>query len=421
MTFAVHTLGCKTNQAESAEIAAVLAARGHTSVAWSDAADAYIVNTCTVTAAADAKCRAVIRRIRRLHPEAVVAVFGCLSQLKPETVRELGADLVLGTHDRGELPLKLEELWNGTAAAGKTDCATALPRLPGRTRTFMKIQDGCDNSCRYCIIPSARGPSRSVPVEQLLPLLLSLKNCPEVVITGIEISSWGYDLPGHVRLPDCVSALCNARSDIRFRLSSLDPAAVDDAFVSGISGLPNLCPHFHLPLQSGCDATLNRMARRYNTRRYAAALFCLRTAFPDAAVSADLITGFPGEDETEWRQSLSFFESCGFASAHIFPFSRRSGTAAAELPDQNTKEQKKARAGQAAEVAAASARRYAESCIGRVYRVAVEERRASGWTGHAENYCRVFFHAPPSPDLRGQCVGVEIVGCEGADLVGVLV
>ena len=424
--FAVYTLGCKTNQAESAALTAALTGRGHTTVDWAGPADAYIVNTCTVTAASDAKCRAVIRRARRAGPHAIVAVLGCLTQREPEAARVLGADLVLGTRDRAELPSRLEALWrvasgNGQAAADHDHAAvTPLPRLQGRTRTFMKIQDGCDGRCSYCVIPGTRGPSVSTPLRVLLPPLLALENCPEVVVTGIEISAWGQDLPGKPGLAELLAELCGVRPDIRFRVGSLEPAAVGDEFVDRIRHIPNLCPHFHLPLQSGCDATLAKMARRYNTAQYAAALARLRQAFPQAALTTDFIAGFPGEDEARWRQSLDFFTACDFASAHIFPYSRRPNTAAADLPDQNPKAVKKERAAQAAAVAAAAAARYAATCVGRTVAVAAETHRAGIWTGHAENYCRVTFAAPALPDLRRQCALVLITGRDGEKLTGAL-
>ncbi len=413
MLFALHSIGCKANQAEMATLATVLTVRGHRQVDWDMPADAYVLNTCTVTAISDAKCRQAIRRLRRLRPGATLAVMGCLSQVDANAVTALGVDVVLGTDNKEQMPDRLE------LAVGKAvDCTgVAATSAAGRTRAFLKVQDGCSFHCSYCIIPTARGPARSLPLADVLAQVEALTGVREVVVTGIEISSWGADLPGRPPLKGLLTALCRVRPDIRFRLGSLEPRVVTDDWVAAMAALPNVCHHFHLPLQSGCDATLARMARRYNTQQYQQALARLRASFPDAAVTTDFMVGFPGEDDAEWASSLDFFSRCSFADAHIFPYSRRAGTKAAEMAGQLTRAVKKERAARAAAAAAEASSRYAAGCVGSVQQVIFEERKAGCWQGHADNYSLVCVD-DNGVDRRGQCLPVLIEGHDGAVLTG---
>jgi len=290
----------------------------------------------------------------------------------------------------------------------------------GRTRALLKVQDGCDNRCAYCVIPQVRGPARSLPRAEAAAeaARLAAEGYREIVLTGIEISSYGRDLPEHEDLAALVETVCRAAPGVRIRLGSLEPRVATEDFMTRLKVCLNLCPHFHLSLQSGCDGTLKRMERRYDTVRFARSLDLLRQAFPDCAVTTDLIVGFPGETEAEFAQTLSFAETCAFAGMHIFPYSRRAGTLADNMPGQITRAVKRDRAAQAAMLAGKMARAYGLSCVGRVFQVLFEEEDAVGARGHAENYRPVC--CPGAGALRGQIRSVLITGIQGKDLTGTL-
>ena len=314
MKVAIYTLGCKVNQYETQAMEQTLRAKGHQVVEFSDEADAYVVNTCSVTAVSDQKSRQVIHRVQKQHPAAVVAVCGCYPQTHPEDVRKLGADLIAGTGDREGFISLLEE-----AAAGKKNLEAidksferrvfeVLPAggMEGRTRAMLKIEDGCVNFCTYCIIPYARGPVRSLSLEQAVEQTrqLAAEGYREIVLTGIEISSWGHDLKNGQSLIDLLEVLSAAAPEVRLRLGSLEPRTVTGDFCRRAAALPNLCPQFHLSMQSGCDATLKRMNRKYDTARYLESVELLNRWFDRPAVTTDLITGFPEETEEEFAQTL---------------------------------------------------------------------------------------------------------------------
>ena len=307
MRIAIYTLGCKVNQYETQAMEQELAARGHQLVDFEQPADAYIINTCSVTAVSDKKSRQMIRRAKKMNPDAVVAACGCYVQTHTDEAAALGIDLIGGTGQRMEF---LQQLL--TAAEEKQTRVLvddALHRhefeiLPAggqqsRTRAMLKVEDGCRNFCTYCIIPFARGPVRSLPLEAAARQTRQLaeEGYREVVLTGIEISSWGQDLPGEESLIDLLEAVSAAAGEMRVRLGSLEPRTITEDFCRRASALPNLCPHFHLSLQSGCDETLRRMNRRYDTERYDRSVALLRQYFPGMAITTDLIVGFPGETE----------------------------------------------------------------------------------------------------------------------------
>ncbi|MCD7927934.1 MAG: MiaB/RimO family radical SAM methylthiotransferase, partial [Oscillospiraceae bacterium] len=333
MKIAIYTLGCKVNQYETQAMEAELQRRGHALVPFDGPADAYIINTCSVTSVADKKSRSIVRRARRQNGGAVIAVCGCYVQTHADQAAGLGADLLIGTGDHMALLDELERLAGQRPEAApliqvddpfaRRDLE-ALPAggLAGRTRALLKAEDGCSNFCSYCIIPYARGPVRSMPLAlaQAEAARLAAEGCRELVLTGIELSSWGRDLEGRPPLAQLIEGVCAAAPGLRVRLGSLEPRTVTEDFCRRCAGLPNLCPHFHLSLQSGCDDTLRRMRRRYDTRRYLQSVELLRQFFPDCAVTTDLITGFPGETEEEFSQTLRFIEQCAFSSMHIFPY-----------------------------------------------------------------------------------------------------
>ena len=467
MRVAYYTLGCKVNQFETGALERLLADKGHTRTAWEEPADAYVINTCTVTATSDAKSRKAIRAIRRARPGAVVAVRGCLGQASPDALLALGADLVAGTGDMLSFAALLEDAVKvgGARKATVTDAGNfdTFERLSagspgGRTRALLKIQDGCDNCCAYCVIPHVRGPSRSLPPEEAVAeaVRLAALGYREIVLTGIEISSYGRDLCAGDRdlcaggrdlcagdndqrtgdndqcigdrdlcaggrdlcagadLGTLIGRICRTAPDVRVRLGSLAPHAVTKSFVEKIRELPNLCPHFHVSLQSGCDQTLARMNRGYGTARYAAALHALREAFPDGAMTTDLIVGFPGEDEAEFAKTLLFLEQCAFAWVHVFPYSKRADTPASAFHGQVSPYEKKIRAARASALVSQMAHTYARKYIGRTVRVLFEKSQSGGADGHADNYLMVHCPHEDGEALQGRILPVHIEGILGA-------
>ena len=428
MDIAIYTLGCKVNQYETQAMEQELLRRGHTLTAFDGPADAYIVNTCTVTAVSDKKCRNIIRRARKNAPEAVVAVCGCYAQTAPEAVAALGVDLVSGSAGRMAFLDRLEELFqtrgDPVIAVDEALARRDFERLPaggaaGRTRAMLKVEDGCVNFCAYCIIPYARGPVRSLPLEEALEQVqkLGLEGYREVVLTGIEISSWGQDLKNGQSLIDLIEAVCAAAPELRVRLGSLEPRTITEDFCRRASALPNLCPHFHLSLQSGCDATLARMNRKYDTARYYESVRLLREHFPDPGVTTDLITGFPGETEEEFAQTLAFIQKCAFTAMHVFPYSRRPGTPADTMPGQVSKEEKESRARTAIALADQLEAQWLNSQIGRTLPVLFEEEKDGLWQGHTPNYALV---RAQGKSLHNRLMNVHITGVEGCALAGVL-
>lgn len=424
MRIAIYTLGCKVNQYETQAMEQELTARGHELVDFEQPADAYIINTCSVTAISDKKSRQMIRRARKLNPDAIVAACGCYVQTHTDEVVELGIDLVGGTGQRMEF---LRQLL--TAAEKKTRVLVddALHRhefeiLPAggqmsRTRAMLKVEDGCRNFCTYCIIPFARGPVRSLPISEAVVQTgqLAAEGYQEVVITGIEISSWGQDLDGEKSLVDLLEAVSAAAGEMRLRLGSLEPRTITEDFCRRAAKLTNLCPHFHLSLQSGCDETLRRMNRRYDTERFYKSVTLLREFFPGVAITTDLITGFPGETEEEFQKTLDFIRRCEFAQIHVFPYSVRPGTRAAAM-EQLPKSVKEERAARAGEVAAQLHEQYLQSCVGQVYPVLFEQPGREGeFTGHAPNYMEV---TAPGEDLHNCLCPVRITGVKGTILKG---
>ncbi|MCI7000533.1 MAG: tRNA (N(6)-L-threonylcarbamoyladenosine(37)-C(2))-methylthiotransferase MtaB [Clostridiales bacterium] len=424
MRIAIYTLGCKVNQYETQAMEQELTARGHELVDFEQPADAYIINTCSVTAISDKKSRQMIRRARKLNPDAIVAACGCYVQTHTDEVLELGIDLVGGTGQRMEF---LRQLL--TAAEKKTRVLVddALHRhefeiLPAggqmsRTRAMLKVEDGCRNFCTYCIIPFARGPVRSLPISEAVAQTgqLAAEGYQEVVITGIEISSWGQDLDGEKSLMDLLEAVSAAAGEMRLRLGSLEPRTITEDFCRRAAKLTNLCPHFHLSMQSGCDETLRRMNRRYDTERFYKSVTLLREFFPGVAITTDLITGFPGETEEEFQKTLDFIRRCEFAQIHVFPYSVRPGTRAAAM-EQLPKSVKEERAARAGEVAAQLHEQYLQSCVGQVYPVLFEQPGREGeFTGHAPNYMEV---TAPGEDLHNCLRPVRIIGVKGTILKG---
>ncbi len=428
MKFAIYTLGCKVNQYESQALERELLRRGYEKGSFDSPCDLYIVNTCTVTAVSDKKSRNALRRARRLNPGAVIGVCGCYAQVRPEDMDRLDVDVVGGTGQRGLFIDRMEQFYRDRRRSAQVDNAFQRREfevlepggLDGRTRAMLKVEDGCVNFCAYCIIPYARGAVRSLPLAAAVEQAQQLRDMGyrEIVITGIEISSWGADLNTGQKPQDLIRAVCRAVPELRVRLGSLEPRTVDEDFCGMLRDLPNLCPQFHLSLQSGCDETLRRMRRKYDTRRYLESCRLLRESFPGCAITTDLIVGFPGETEEEFAATLDFIRAAGFSAMHIFPYSRRTGTLAAEMPDQVPAAEKERRAARAGAVEAELRRQYQSRLIGSSLPVLFEQRDSRGlWTGHAPNYVLV---AAAGENLRNQLRTVRITGITERGLTGTL-
>ena len=424
MKVAIYTLGCKVNQYETQAMEQSLRARGHEVVDFADAADAYVVNTCSVTAVSDQKSRQVLHRARREHPGAVVAVCGCYPQTHVDDVRKLDVDLIAGTGDRTGFIGLLEQAVaekRRLEAIDKSFERRVFEVLPAggmteRTRAMLKVEDGCVNFCTYCIIPYARGPVRSLPLEKAVEQAagLAADGYREIALTGIEISSWGKDLKTGQTLIDLVEAICAAAPGVRVRLGSLEPRTITEDFCRRAAALPDLCPQFHLSMQSGCDATLKRMNRKYDTARFAQSVALLNQYFEHPAITTDMITGFPEETEEEFAQTLDFIRQCGFAQMHIFPYSVRPGTPAAEMT-QVPKAVKEERARRAAAVAAEMRRDYLTACVGKLYPVLFEQPRDGRFFGHAPNYMEVLAEGE---NLHNVVKNVRVTSTDGDVLFG---
>ncbi len=474
MKFGFYTLGCKTNQYETQAMEQLFQEAGHEIGDFEGVCDGYIINTCSGTAVADKKNRAIIRRCRRENPKAVIGVCGCYTQHAPEAVRALGVDVIGGSANRKEFvrtvltaaakaypcgetaakrplppaftrgvaktgtsepvfdggsqestaftPPALVNAGGGAACGGNGTVVgmdNALSRrefevLPAgglheRTRAMLKVQDGCVNFCSYCIIPYTRGPVRSAPLDLAVAQAkeLAQKSYKEIIITGIEIASWGVDLPGKPPMSTMVAAICEAVPHLRVRLGSLEPRIITEGFCKEMAKFPNLCPQFHLSLQSGCDSVLARMKRKYDTARYLESVRLLRTYFPGCAVTTDMIVAFPGETEEEFLQSLEFIKTCGFADMHIFPYSRRPGTPADKMPGQLHNATKEDRSRRAMAVAGEMNLAYRKSLIGTTQEVLFEEKSGEFYTGHAPNYMKIYAKGDA---LHNQIRTVKITG-----------
>lgn len=442
MKAAFYTLGCKVNQYETQIMEQKLAGNGYEIVNHDEKADIYIVNSCTVTAESDRKTRQILRRFRKINPEAMVVLSGCFPQSFREQAESMTeADVITGTRERSQIDKIIgEALQTGCRIVRISDFEKnekfekmKAEGFIGHTRAFVKIEDGCSRYCSYCIIPSSRGPVRSKLPQDIREELIELSksNYREIVLVGINLSSYGRDLDG-INLADALNAAEDAAetqqaamkdsspSGIRIRLGSLEPDIITDEFIERIKQIKHLCPHFHLSMQSGCDATLKRMNRHYTTEEYAAAVEKLRKAFLDCAITTDVIVGFPGETDEEFTKSLNFVKNIGFAQAHVFAYSRRSGTRAAEMPDQIEKHVKEQRSRAMIAATRESLFEFLKVMIGKhqqvLFETAVNEKTYEGFT---PNYATV--RTESEIDLQGKMAEVLINGVEDDTCTGLFI
>ncbi len=430
-TVAVATLGCKVNQYESEALEEQFARAGYTVVDFSVAADVYVINTCTVTHLSDRKSRQMIRRAKQLNPKAVLVVMGCYAQTNPEAVKKIdGVDIVLGTTERSKIVELVEGFFEENVPV---DLVQTLEKdtvfeplaidgsMQKHTRVFVKVQDGCNQFCSYCIIPYARGRIRSRSISDTVAEAKRLAEAGfcELVLTGIHLASWGKD-SGEGTLLNLLEALESVSGIERIRLGSLEPTLCDDAFVEGVSRLSKVCHHFHLSLQSGCDKTLKRMNRKYTSAEYFEAVERIKKAMPDAAITTDVIVGFPGETDADFEESRQFVEKLCLADAHIFKYSPQQGTPAAKMPDQVTPEQKEERSNRLLALTEENKQRFGEAYVDKTEEVLFEQAVVPGvYEGKTKNYISV--RVSHDEDVIGKLIPVYFTRCTDGVLYGNIV
>ena len=387
----IHTHGCKLNQADSQVLAQEFQQAGFTVVRTAAQADVVVLNSCTVTANSDSKARQYLRRARRSNPDALVVATGCYAQrAKGDLSAMESVSLVLDNRDKPSLVATIAnklEVESGSLAEN-----LAVP-APGRSRAMVKIQEGCDQVCSYCIVPKVRGRERSIPPEEIIAQIneRAKLGCREAVLTGTQLGTYGFDLPG-IDLAGLLQQVLVETNINRLRISSLQAQEITPDLL-GLWDDSRLCPHFHIPLQSGSDTILKSMRRRYDTARFAETIALVRKTIPDAGITTDIIIGFPGEGVREFAESYSFAASMGFSDIHVFPYSIRPGTSAAHLDDQVIDAQKKERSGEMLELAAASVKKFRQGALGQVRPVLWEPTQGKNcggiWSGLTDNYVRV--------------------------------
>lgn len=443
-TAAFHTLGCKVNAYETEAMQQLLQAHGYRIVPFEEKADVYIINTCTVTNIADRKSRQMLHRARMRNPEAVVAAAGCYVQAAGEKLLEDGTiDILIGNNQKGALVRILEEYWHKEEKSslcrkepagwepedllfGAEYESLRISQTTGRTRAFIKVQDGCNQFCSYCIIPYARGRIRSRSPEDTENEVkrLAENGCREIVLTGIHLSSYGLDFDTEGRseeapfgngLKKLILRLAEIPGVERIRLGSLEPRIVTEDFAEVLASCEKLCPHFHLSLQSGCDSVLRRMNRHYTTKEYLNKCVLLRERFERPAITTDVIVGFPGETEEEFAATRVFVKEADFYEMHVFPYSRRRGTAADRMSGQVAEPVKKARSHELLCLAQEMSARYRESLLGRQVSVLLEEPEGEGYmAGYTKEYVRV--KVSGGPELAGTQVHGKIT-CRNGDYI----
>ncbi len=425
MKIMFHTLGCKVNQYETEAMRRLLYQAGYETEdgTSADSADVIVINSCTVTGESDRKLRQLLRRCRRKHPYAVIVLTGCMPQAFPQVAEAFDeADIVLGNAARGALPAHLSAFLSNhqrivdIPSHDKVIEPLSIDTFSEHTRAFVKIQDGCNRFCSYCIIPYARGRVRSREPEDIHRELTTLaeKGYKEVVLVGINLTAYGQD--NGKTIVDAVDAACAVEGILRVRLGSLEPDFMSDEILARLAAQPKLCPQFHIALQSGCDATLKRMNRHYNTAEFRTLCEKLRRLFPDCALTTDVMVGFPGETEEEFAESLSFVDSIGFSRVHVFAYSRRPGTVADRLAGQLPNAVKAERSRRLIDVCRRGAETYARTYIGRTVPILLETPHSDGtMDGLTDTYLSV---RVPTAHKSGEMLTVRILAADDETLIG---
>lgn len=428
---ALHNLGCKVNAYETEAMQQMLEAAGYEIVPFEPGADIYVINTCSVTNIADRKSRQMLHKAKKMNPDAIVVAAGCYVQADTKKAEaDASIDIIIGNNKKQELIPILESYRTGHQKT--TECVDInhtkeyenleIDRTEEHTRAYLKVQDGCNQFCTYCIIPYARGRIRSKKTEDVVNEVkrLAASGCQEVVLTGIHLSSYGKERPeDQENLLTLIQEVHQVDGIERIRLGSLEPGIITEEFAAAISSLPKVCPHFHLSLQSGCTTTLKRMNRRYTAEEYREKCEILRKYYPAPALTTDVITGFPGETEEEFEESRSFVDSIHFYETHIFPYSKREGTKAAGMPDQLTEQVKKERSRILIALGKEHQREYMEQFLGQEKEVLFEEQQTvegqEYWTGHTMEYLKIAVIS--EENLENKRVVVQLREMIGQDLI----
>ena len=426
LTVGFYTLGCKVNQQETSAVAAKFRASGFREVAFDSPADIYVINTCVVTRQAEQKSQALAKRQKKKHPTAFMVLAGCFPQVAADKASALGMDLVVGSNDKGRIVELVQEVlakeeqqvhvtpWGADTAFE----VVAEDYSTDRARATLKVQDGCEQYCAYCIIPYARGPERSLPliaVRQQAQALLK-QGYKEIILSGIHLGAYGRDLRPELSLAMLVDALAELPGLVRLRLGSVEPTDVSAELISAFSRQEKTCRHLHIPLQSGSLAVLERMGRHYSPQDFSEMVHSLRQALPGIGITSDVIVGFPGESDHDFQESLEFVKSMEFTRLHVFRYSRRPGTRAADMKEQILDSVKDDRYAAMQQVAGASQQRFHSSQLGKSVEVLVEKEPGELRVGHTSSYLKVAFPGPI--ELMGQVVSVQVIGVSPDGVVG---
>ena len=428
---AFYTLGCKVNQYETEAMLELFEKEGYEKAETEDYADVYVINTCTVTHMSDRKPRQYIRRMKKKNPDAIIAVVGCYSQVSPEEILSIDeVNLVMGTNDRKKIVEEVKKIDASRKVSTVDDIMKVkafeeieINKTNGKTRAFMKIQDGCDRYCSYCIIPYARGRVRSRDLESIVKEVenLASNGYKEVVLTGIHVASYGKDIKdSDIKLLDVIKQINDIEGIERIRLSSVEPILFTDEFVEAVSTMDKVCPHYHLSLQSGCDETLKRMKRRYTTEEYKAIVDRLRAAIPNVSITTDVIVGFPGETNEEFDKTYEFLKDIELTHMHVFKYSPRKGTPAATMENQVDPSTKHDRSEKLLQLNEENFNKFGQKMLDKEFNVLFEQKVGDNkYEGLTENYVKVIVES--DNDISEQILKVKIKDVKNEFLEGILV
>lgn len=428
---AFYTLGCKVNQYETEAMLELFEKEGYEKAETEDYADVYVINTCTVTHMSDRKSRQYIRRMKKKNPDAIIAVVGCYSQVSPEEILSIDeVNLVMGTNDRKKIVEEVKKIDASRKVSTVDDIMKVkafeeieINKTNGKTRAFLKIQDGCDRYCSYCIIPYARGRVRSRDLESIVKEVenLAANGYKEVVLTGIHVASYGKDIKEtDIKLLDVIKQINDIEGIERIRLSSVEPILFTDEFVEAVSAMDKVCPHYHLSLQSGCDETLKRMKRRYTTEEYKTIVDILRAAIPNVSITTDVIVGFPGETNEEFDKTYEFLKDIELTHMHIFKYSPRKGTPAATMENQVDPSTKHERSEKLLQLNEENFKKFGQKMLDKEFNVLFEQKVGDNkFEGLTENYVKVIVES--DKDLSEQILKVKITDVKNEFLEGILV
>ena len=428
---AFYTLGCKVNQYETEAMLELFEKEGYEKAETEDYADVYVINTCTVTHMSDRKSRQYIRRMKKKNPDAIIAVVGCYSQVSPEEILSIDeVNLVMGTNDRKKIVEEVKKIDASRKVSTVDDIMKVkafeeieINKTNGKTRAFLKIQDGCDRYCSYCIIPYARGRVRSRDLESIVKEVenLAANGYKEVVLTGIHVASYGKDIKdSDIKLLDVIKQINDIEGIERIRLSSVEPILFTDEFVEAVSTMDKVCPHYHLSLQSGCDETLKRMKRRYTTEEYKAIVDRLRAAIPNVSITTDVIVGFPGETNEEFDKTYEFLKDIELTHMHVFKYSPRKGTPAATMENQVDPSTKHDRSEKLLQLNEENFNKFGQKMLDKEFNVLFEQKVGDNkYEGLTENYVKVIVES--DNDISEQILKVKIKDVKNEFLEGILV